>query len=267
MVRFHNAVVSILSESNTIDESGDYIAEWEQTEVIEGDVQPHSLTEDEIKAQIEDMAEYVSSFHGLTNKHAVKYANLRTAGSTLKAMKPVKGDLPAKQKMANAAENTLRFLGLRIPKFTKIDENGKKVFDPKGLATLAVDALVVGGVAAAGILGGPWGLAGVGVAYAARGAVVLGNKGAAAIEYARFGDEIDKNLPTPYEATKDSREVARKEYYREVEGMGKFTSWVKAKADRLPFFRKRAKETGIKDIRDSKNGHDRCILRKFQRSV
>ena len=200
-------------------------------------------SEDEIKAQIEDMAEYVSSFHGLTNKHAVKYANLRTAGSTLKAMKPVKGDLPAKQKMANAAENTLRFLGLRIPKFTKIDENGKKVFDPKGLATLAVDALVVGGVAAAGILGGPWGLAGVGVAYAARGAVVLGNKGAAAIEYARFGDEIDQNLPTPYEATKDSREVARKEYYREVEGMGKFTSWVKAKADRLPFFRKRARET------------------------
>ena len=200
-------------------------------------------SEDEIKAQIEDMAEYVSSFHGLTNKHAVKYANLRTAGSTLKAMKPVKGDLPATQKMANAAENTLRFLGIRVPKFTKLDKDGNKVFNPKSLATLAVDAFVVGGVAAAGILGGPWGLAGVGVAYAARGAVVLGNKGAAAIEYARFGDEIDQNLPTPYEATKDSREVARKEYYREVEGMGKFTSWVKAKADRLPFFRKRAKET------------------------
>ena len=50
MVRFHNATVSILAEKTVIDESGDYIAEWEQTEVIEGDVQPHSLTEDEIKA-------------------------------------------------------------------------------------------------------------------------------------------------------------------------------------------------------------------------
>ena len=50
MVRFHNAVVSILSESNTIDDSGDYIAEWTQIETLEGDVQPHTLTEDEIKA-------------------------------------------------------------------------------------------------------------------------------------------------------------------------------------------------------------------------
>ena len=50
MVRFHNAVVSILSESNTIDDSGDYIAEWTQIETLEGDVQPHSLTEDEMKA-------------------------------------------------------------------------------------------------------------------------------------------------------------------------------------------------------------------------
>lgn len=50
MVRFHNAVVSILAEQNTIDDSGDYIAEWTQAEVIEGDVQPHTMTEDEIKA-------------------------------------------------------------------------------------------------------------------------------------------------------------------------------------------------------------------------
>jgi hypothetical protein len=50
MVRFHNAVVSILGESTTIDDSGDYIAEWTQIETIEGDVQPHSLTEDEMKA-------------------------------------------------------------------------------------------------------------------------------------------------------------------------------------------------------------------------
>ena len=50
MVRFHNAVVTILTESNTIDDAGDYIAEWTQSEVIEGDVQTNTLTEDEIKA-------------------------------------------------------------------------------------------------------------------------------------------------------------------------------------------------------------------------
>ena len=199
---------------------------------------------EEIQAHMADMAEYVSTFHGLTNKHAVTYANLRTGGSTLKAMKPVKGDLPATQKMANAAENTLRFLGIRIPKFTKLDENGNKVLDLKGgLTTLAIDAAVIGGVVATGVLAGPIGLAGIGVGYAARGAVLLGNRAAAGIEHARFRDEIDQNLPTPFEAAKDAREVARKEYYREEQGMGKFTSWVKAKADRLPFFRKRAQET------------------------
>lgn len=199
---------------------------------------------EEIQAHMADMAEYVSSFHGLTNKHAVTYANLRTGGSTLKAMKPVKGDLPATQKMANVAENTLRFLGIRVPSFTKLNENGEKVLDLKGgLTTLAIDAAVIGGVVATGVFAGPIGLAGIGVGYAARGAVLLGNKAAAGIKHARFRDEIDQNLPTPFEAAKDAREVARKEYYREEQGMGKFTSWVKAKADRLPFFRKRARET------------------------
>lgn len=50
MVRFHNAVVTILAESAVEDDSGDYIAEWSQVEVIEGDVQPHAMTEDEMKA-------------------------------------------------------------------------------------------------------------------------------------------------------------------------------------------------------------------------
>ena len=49
MVRFQNAVVTILQESTTLDESGDYIAEWSQVEVIRGDVQPHAMTEDEMK--------------------------------------------------------------------------------------------------------------------------------------------------------------------------------------------------------------------------
>lgn len=50
MVRYNNAVVTILAETTEVDEAGDVITEWTQTEVIEGDVQPHALTEDEIKA-------------------------------------------------------------------------------------------------------------------------------------------------------------------------------------------------------------------------
>ena len=50
MVRFHNAVVTILTETAETDDAGDVITDWSQTEVIEGDVQPHTLTEDEIKA-------------------------------------------------------------------------------------------------------------------------------------------------------------------------------------------------------------------------
>lgn len=50
VVRFINAIVTILSESTTLDDEGDYIAEWTAVETIKGDVQPHSLTEDEMKA-------------------------------------------------------------------------------------------------------------------------------------------------------------------------------------------------------------------------
>ena len=49
MVRFQNAVVTILQETATMDDSGDYIAEWSQVEIIRGDVQPHAMTEDEMK--------------------------------------------------------------------------------------------------------------------------------------------------------------------------------------------------------------------------
>ena len=49
MVRFINASVIIFAEVTTIDDEGDSITDFEQVEVIEGDVQPHTLTEDEIK--------------------------------------------------------------------------------------------------------------------------------------------------------------------------------------------------------------------------
>ena len=50
IVRFINATVTILSESTTLDDEGDYIASWSEIETIKGDVQPHSMTEDEMKA-------------------------------------------------------------------------------------------------------------------------------------------------------------------------------------------------------------------------
>ena len=49
MVRFNNAVVEILAESAEVDDAGDAIADWSKVEEIKGDVQPHTLTEDEIK--------------------------------------------------------------------------------------------------------------------------------------------------------------------------------------------------------------------------
>ena len=189
-----------------------------------------------------DKAEYVRSFHGFTNEHGVKYSTYKTAGSMLKAMKPVKGDLPATTKVGNAIENTFRFFGLRRPEFSRLDEHGNKVSNVGGgLLTLATDALVVGGMTAAA-LAGPIGWATAGSAYAVRGGVLAGNRIAARRYYKKHKDEIDANLPTLGHPSKDDKEVARKDYYRRVEGKGRLRSWLKAKNDRF-FFRKRAKET------------------------
>ena len=49
MVRYNNAVVTVLAETPVIDDCGDSIIEYTQIDVIEGDVQPHALTQDEIK--------------------------------------------------------------------------------------------------------------------------------------------------------------------------------------------------------------------------
>lgn len=50
MVRYMNARVTILEESAVENDEGDIIASYVESEVIEGDVQPHALTEDEVKA-------------------------------------------------------------------------------------------------------------------------------------------------------------------------------------------------------------------------
>ena len=205
--------------------------------------------------------EYVDTFHGHTNKYKVKYENYKNAGSTLKGMVPVK-DLPPLQKVATTTENIFRFFGLRKPEFTKYDETGKKVKDIKGgLMTLGVDALVVGGVAAAGIFGGPVGLATVGTAYAAKGLVTAGNLVAAGITKSKHGADIEDNRPTPYSVTKDDKEVARKDYYRKSEGLGPFESWLKAKNDRW-LFKNRAKETEDKIVElEIKNAEGRIDSR------
>lgn len=195
-----------------------------------------------LQEYLADKEEYVASFHGFTNEHGVKYTNYKTAGSSLKSMKPVKGDLPASTKVGNAIENTFRFLGLRRPEFTRIDENGNRVSNTAGgILTLATDALVVGGVTAAA-LAGPIGWATVGSAYAVRGGVLAGNRIAARRYYKKHKEEIDSNLPTLGNPSKDDREVARKDFYRRVEGKNRFTSWLKAKNDRF-FFRRRARDT------------------------
>lgn len=49
VVRFINATVTILAESTILDDEGDYIASWSEVETIQGDVQPHTMTEDEMK--------------------------------------------------------------------------------------------------------------------------------------------------------------------------------------------------------------------------
>jgi hypothetical protein len=50
MVRFINAKIKIYAETTTIDDSGDSIAEFTLVETVEGDVQPHAMTQDEMKA-------------------------------------------------------------------------------------------------------------------------------------------------------------------------------------------------------------------------
>ena len=199
-----------------------------------------------LQQYIGEQAEYVSSFHGFTNEHGVKYSTLKTAGSTLKAMKPVRGDLPATTKVGNAVSNVFRFLGIRKPEFTRINEKGEKVSNiAGGLLTLATDAAVIGGATAATIVGGPLALAGTyGVAYAAKGVVTAGNVIASRRELRKHGDEIRANLPTLGHPSKDDKEVARKDYYRTVEGKSRFGAWLKAKNDKnFSIFKKRALAT------------------------
>ena len=200
---------------------------------------------------INEKKEYVKTFHGLTNSEAVKHATLKTAGSTLTAMRPVRGNLPTPVKMGNAVSNVFRFAGLRLPHFTKIDAKGNKVLTIKsGIGTIITDALLIGAGAWA-ISTGPIAIATWAAAYGLKGAVTAGNVMAARSYYKKHKDVIDAGLPTLAEPPAYTKEVARRDFYRqqimdetgkpEVGLIRQFTTWFHAKSDRLPF-RKAARE-------------------------
>lgn len=197
-----------------------------------------------ISSLVADKQKYVETFNGIPNPHKVKYENWKTAGSTLKGMKPVDRNLPVSQRIKNGVENVFRFFGIRKPQFSRINEHGEKVPSVAGgIGTLVADGLVIGAVGIATATMGP----AVAVAgYAAKGIVTIGNKIRGRIEYNRHKDEIDENRPVINQADKDSREVARKEYYRS-KGNNKFVAWFKAKTDRIFKSRAQATEQAIVD--------------------
>ena len=206
---------------------------------------------------INEKKEYVKTFHGLTNSDVVKYATLKTSGSTLKAMKPVRGNLPTPVKYKNAVENVFRFIGIRVPHITKINEKGEKVLNVPGwLGTVAVD-LLVGGAIAGSVLSGPAGIATLGAAYVIRGGITALNVASANKFYENHKDVIDAGLPTIGKPPEYIKEVARRDYYRQKvmeesgknkSGLGRrFTTWFHAKTDRLPF-RKASREAGEKAL-------------------
>lgn len=196
-----------------------------------------------LKNYIAEQKDYVRSYHGFTNKHAVRYATLRTAGSTLQAMLPVRGDLPTTTKMKNALSNVGRFMMLRMPHFTRTNSKGEKVPNTLGgLATLGLDALVVGGAAAAVITGGVAGLIPLGIYYGAKGIVTAGNVIAAKREQRRFGEDIDSNKPTLTPLTARDKEVMRRDHYRDVENFSRPRAWIRAKLDKY-FTKRRGEET------------------------
>ncbi|MCR5186232.1 MAG: hypothetical protein K6D97_03855 [Clostridia bacterium] len=197
--------------------------------------------------------EYIKTYHGFTNKHAVKAAVLRTAGSTLEQMLPVTGNLPLQTKMKNGLVNVGRFMMIRVPKFSREDSEGNKVTGPAeiagGVLTTAADLAVIGGLGFAAFTGGLAGLVPAAFYYGARGVVTLGNVIAGRHVQNKYSEEIKNNVPTLAKASSRDKEVARRAYYRDAEKMSGIRSFFRAKLDKLPFFSKRASETEEKILK------------------
>ena len=212
-----------------------------------------------LKNLIAEKKEYVKTFHGFTNEKAVKYTALKSAGTTLKYMMPVTGNLPATQKASNAVGNFFRFFGIRAPHFSEKNARGEKIKTPgKGIATLATDAVALG-VLGAAIAGGPLTLATWGAAYTVKGAVTAANMIAAKAEYKKYKNVIDANLPTlaSGHGSKNAREEARKDFYRremQIHDYGAVGNFLLKRGDKLSILGK--------TITKAKSMNDRIFTRK-----
>ena len=195
--------------------------------------------------------EYVTTFNGFTNKYAVQYSVLKTAGSMMKAMEPIKGDLPASQKAERRIKNFFRFLGFRSIKDAEtmgqkariIAMNCIKGAGLFGIVTAAATGFALGPVTGAGML-----ITGASY-YVAKGTVWLANIGDSKRIYKKYKEQIDSNLPTLTKATEREKEVMRRHYYMSKDGMGPIRAWFKAKVERV---RKKAREETEQKILEAK---------------
>lgn len=182
---------------------------------------------DAIRRELEEQfrldSEYISTYHGAQNRTKMQYETYMTAGSALKSMVPLKSADTFGGKLAIAAQNVGRYTGLKIPRFSRINENGEKVSDIKsGLVTLAGDAVIIGtGIAAPAALA---------VAYGAKTIGVLAMRGYG--RYYKHKHKDDMNIPTPYVQKAGARRAAREAKYRE-EGSGVIGAWARAVVDNL----------------------------------
>lgn len=216
-----------------------------------------------LEGMIAAKRDYINTYHGFTNQHAVKAAVLRTAGSTLEQMLPVSGNLPLQTKLKNGLINAGRFMMIKVPKFSRQDSDGNKVSGfaeiAGGVLTTATDLLVIGGLGFAAYAGGLAGLVPAALYYGAKGIVTGANVLAGKRIQKKYSEEIKNNTPTLRKATAGDREIARRAYYRDAEKMSGIRSFFRAKLDRLPFLAKRAAETEEKILKRQEAAIDETV--------
>ena len=179
--------------------------------------------ENEINEQLRLDIDYLATYHGAQNITKMKYENYMSAGSALKSMLPVKSVDTIGGKIKNSLINIGKYTGLKIPRFSRKDENGKRVSDVKsGLVALGGDAIILGSAALFP--------AATGIAYAAKTIGVLSMRGYGRIFKRRHKD--DMNIPTPYSTKSGERRAAREKKYME-EGHSRIGSWARAVIDNV----------------------------------
>ena len=158
----------------------------------------------EIEEQFKLDSEYIKTYHGAQNRTKMQYESYMNAGSALKDMVPVKSAKGLIGKTKAIVHNIGKFTGLKIPKFTRIDEDGRIVSDIKsGLFALAGDAVIIGCAAF-------YPLPTV-VAYGAKGVGVLTMRGLGRRFKRKHKDDMD--IPTPYKQNSSARRTAREKVY------------------------------------------------------